>query len=120
MTHENELPDEDLPGSGIFDPEFIREKLREQEERGILLWDEDNNTYFTSARGIMVGIAMGVMAYAQTIDPAADQDEIMRSVVSCLPWEARAEVVTTLEEVDPIDPDAPDFKVPDTLPEEWA
>lgn len=116
MTHEDQIPDEDLPGNGIFAPDFIREQLREQEERGILLWDEDNETYFTSARGTMLGIAMGVMAYAQTIDPAADQDEIVRAVVSCLPWETRAEVVTTLVE---IDPDAEDFTVPDTIPEEW-
>ena len=122
-THENEIPDEDLPGVGMYDKEFIREQLRNSEEAGVLLWDEENSTYRTSARGVLFGIGMTVMEAAKTIDPYADQDGIMEAVVACLPWEAKAQMVTELVDLDALgpmpNPDATDFKVPETIPEEW-
>lgn len=115
-THEHLIPDDELPGADVFAPEFIRERLAESEQAGVLVWDDDNSTYRTSARGLMLGIGMGCIERAREIDPYADQDEIMRHVTECLPWEAKALLVNELVE---IDPDAPDFAVPDNFPEEW-
>ena len=123
-THENDIPDEDLPGVGVFDPEFIRERLRESEEAGILIWDDEATAYRTSARGIMFGIGMACMEAAREIDPEADQETIMGTVTKCLPWEAKAKMVTELKDLDALDapmpdPDAEGFSVPETLPEGW-
>jgi len=126
-THENDIPDEDLPGAGVFDPEYTRQRLRESEEAGILLWDDEANTYRTSARGIMFGIGMACLNAAQEIDPEADQETIMGTVTKCLPWEAKAAMVTELVDLDKTvaalempNPDDVGFKVPETLPEDWT
>jgi len=61
-THEHELPDEDLPGFGIFTPEYIRDQLKEHEEAGLLLWDREEKAYRQSARALMVDIATVILA----------------------------------------------------------
>lgn len=121
-THENDLPDDELPGAGMFTPEFIRDRIREQEEMGILLWDEENNTYQTSARGILVGIAMNVMGRAQSIDPRAEQDEIMHQVIQSLPWQASAVMLDSDEQMDDLENMRRllDQDTPDAPPEGWG
>lgn len=92
-THEHLIPDDDLPGAGVIVPEFARQQLRESEEAGLIVWDDDHEHYHPSARGHLARTAAMILAKAASIDPKASVEEVTEAVVSCLPW---AEGVTAI------------------------
>lgn len=108
-THENEIPDEDLPGYGIFDLAFIRSRLKEQEQAGLLAWVEEEQTYEPTSRTVIAEIGSQIIGKAAEIDPRATPDEIVQAVVSCIPWP------TSVTKGDP-----QEFEIPDFVPEDFA
>jgi hypothetical protein len=92
-THEHLIPDDDLPGAGMIVPEFARQQLREAEEAGMIVWDDEHEHYHASARGHLVRAAAMIFQRAGEISPDASIQEITQAVVSCLPW---AEGVTAI------------------------
>jgi hypothetical protein len=133
-THEHHVPDEDLPLAGIIDPNFSRSMLKQGEESGVLLWNDESEKYEKSSRALMIEVAGEIMERAQRMDPRADQEEVMQAIIGCIPWiadchfqqvsndefheiESRGFVVNSNGEAS-LSPE--DFEVEDTFPEDWA
>lgn len=94
-THEHLIPDDDLPGAGMIVPEFARQQLREAEEQGMIVWNDEHEHYHPSARGHLVRAAAMILARAAEINPEASVEEVTEAVVSCLPWASGVTAVAT-------------------------
>jgi hypothetical protein len=127
-THEHLLSDEDLPGHGVLDSDYARNMVRQQEESGLILWDEEAENYRPSARMTMGAVGMNITLKAAEINPNASQQEVTEAIFKCIPWIEAAE--TQWHDAD--GPDGEKFPVftrddvpfepgelPDTFPAEW-
>jgi hypothetical protein len=92
-THEYLVPDEDLPGHGFLDSEFARSMLRKQEEEGHLVWDDDEQKYAISSRGMMLSIAHTIAEKSSEIEVDADPVDVITAIMECLPIQPGAVLV---------------------------
>jgi hypothetical protein len=132
-THEHLLSDEDLPGHGVLDANFAREMVRQQEAEGVIIWNDEDESYEPSARMILGRVGVAVLAKAAEIDPRATHAEIMATIFGTIPFVGESYLQeVSAEEFEKLDLTQGGFvvgsdgettkvhEIPDTFPEDWA